>query len=57
MLTKQEIEIMRNNAKVHNLIFEKIKKIIKPWLNIKDIDDLCWKLAKKQNVLCGFKWV
>jgi hypothetical protein len=29
MLTKQEIEIMRNNAKVHKRIFDEIKKVLK----------------------------
>jgi methionine aminopeptidase len=29
MLTKQEIEIMRKNAKVHKKVFDEIKKIIK----------------------------
>jgi len=27
MLTKQEIKIMRNNARVHAKVFEEIKKI------------------------------
>jgi hypothetical protein len=29
MLKKQEIEIMKKNAKVHKKIFEEIKKIVK----------------------------
>jgi len=30
MLTKQEVEIMRRNAKIHKKIFEKIVKMVKP---------------------------
>jgi hypothetical protein len=29
MLTKQEIETMRSNAKVHKRIFDEIKKVLK----------------------------
>jgi hypothetical protein len=29
MLTKNEIQIMKNNAKIHKIIFDKIKKIAK----------------------------
>ncbi len=31
MLTKQEIQIMKNNAKVHKKVFDEIKKILKDW--------------------------
>jgi methionine aminopeptidase len=30
MLTKQEIEIMKKNAKIHKKVFEKIEEIVKP---------------------------
>jgi len=29
MLDKKELEIMRNNAKVHKLVFDEIKKVLK----------------------------
>jgi methionine aminopeptidase len=29
MLSKKELEIMRNNAKIHKKVFEEIKKILK----------------------------
>ena len=57
MLKKQEIEIMRKNAKIHKKIFDEIKKIIKEGTTWKEINKLCWDIAKKHNVLCGFKWV
>ena len=57
MLTKQEIHILRQNAKIHKEIFEEIKKILKDWTTAIEVDNLCWELAKKHWVLCGFKWV
>ena len=57
MLTKQEIHILKQNAKVHKEIFEEIKKILKNWTTAIEVDNLCWELAKKHWVLCGFKWV
>ncbi len=57
MLTKQELEIMRKNAKVHKKIFAEIKKVLKAWTKASDIDKICGDIAKKSNVLCGFKWV
>lgn len=57
MLNEKELNILRENAKIHKKVFDEIKKIIKDWIYIKEIDDLCWKIAKEHNVLCGFKWV
>lgn len=57
MLTKQEIEIMRKNAKVHKKVFEEIKKLLKEWTTWKEINNLCGEIAKKNWVLCWFKWV
>ncbi len=57
MLNEKEIEIMRKNAKVHKLVFEEILKVIKAWISAKDIDKLCWDIAKKNWVLCWFRWV
>jgi methionyl aminopeptidase len=48
---------MRENAKVHKLIFEEIRKILKDWTTAKEVNTLCGKIAKQHNVLCGFKWV
>lgn len=57
MLKKQEIEIMRQNAKVHKKVFDEIKKIIAPWIRANKIDELCSEIAKNHWVLCAFKWV
>lgn len=56
MLTKQEIEIMRKNARIHKKIFDEIKKILKNGTSAIEINKLCWDIAKKHNVLCWFKW-
>lgn len=57
MLNKKEIEIMRQNAKVHKKVFEEIKKVLKHWTTAEEINKLCWDITKKHNVLCWFKWV
>jgi len=57
MLKKQEIERLRQNAKIHKKIFDEIKKVLKPWINSMQIEKICWEIAKKNWVLCGFKWV
>ena len=57
MLTKEEIKIMKSNAKVHKKVFDEIKKIIKDWTTAIEIDKLCWKIAREHNVLCWFKGV
>jgi len=57
MLNKKEVQIMRKNAKVHKLVFEEIRKILKDWTTATQVDKLCSKIAKEHNVLCGFKWV
>ena len=57
MLTKQEVEIMRRNAKIHKKVFEKIKEVCKEWTTWKEINNICGEIAKKHWVLCGFKGV
>jgi len=48
---------MKNNAKVHKIVFEEIRKILKDWTTAIEVNKLCWDIAKKHWVLCGFKWV
>lgn len=55
--TEKELQIMRENGKVHKEVFEQIKKMAKPWVNAMDIDRLCWDICAKYDVLCWFKWV
>ncbi len=57
MLNKNEIEILRKNAKVHKKVFKEIEKVLKNGTTALEIDKLCWDIAKKHNVLCWFKWV
>lgn len=57
MLNKKEIEILRNNWKIHKKVFDEIKKIVKNWTSAVEIDKLCSDIASKHNVLCWFKWV
>jgi len=57
LLNKKEIEQMRKNAKVHKIVFEEIRKIVKDWTSAIEINNLCWKIAKEHNVLCWFNWV
>ena len=57
MLSKKEVEIMRENAKVHKKVFEEIKKVVKHGTTAIEIDDLCWKIAEDNWVLCWFRWV
>lgn len=56
MLNEKEIEQLRKNAKVHKKVFDEIKEIIKDWITGKEIDELCGKIAKENDVLCWFKW-
>lgn len=54
---EKELQILRDNAKIHKEVFEEIKKMVKPWITWYDVDRLCWDICVKYNVLCGFKWV
>lgn len=55
--TQKEIEVLKENAKVHKEVFENIKKIISPWITWYQIDSLCENICNKYNVECWFKWV
>ncbi len=55
--TQHEIQVMRENGKIHKEIFDEIKKMVKPWVNAMEIDKLCGDICKKYNVYCGFKGV
>ena len=57
MLTKQEVEILRQNARVHRKVFEEIRKMLKDWTTAVEVDKMCGEIAKKNNVLCGFRWL
>lgn len=57
MLQKKEIEMLRENAKVHKIVFDEIKKKAKPWVSSWEIDEMCWKICKEFGFLPAFKWV
>lgn len=57
IINKLELEQLKKNAKVHNMIFEEIKKMAKPWVSSYEIDTLCWKICKDNWMLAWFKWV
>lgn len=54
---ERELEVMRENAKIHKEVFEEIKKMVRPWITGYDVDKLCWDICEKYNVLCGFRGV
>jgi methionyl aminopeptidase len=55
-LNNKELEILRENAKVHKEVFEEIQKRAKPWVTATEINTLCGDICKKYNVLPAFKW-
>ncbi len=54
---ERELNIIRENAKIHKEVFEEIKKMAKPGVTGYDIDKLCLDICNKYNVLCWFKGV
>lgn len=57
MLNKKEIDTLRENAKVHKLVFDAIKKEARPWVSSFDIDQLALDICKKHDVIPAFRWV
>lgn len=57
MLTNKEIKRLKENAKIHKILVDEMKKILIAWTRASEIDELCWIIAKKYWVLCAFKWV
>lgn len=57
IINKKELEQLRKNAKVHKLVFDEIKNVVKPWITAYDIDKLCAKICEENWVLPWFKWV
>lgn len=55
-LNNKELQILRENAKVHKEVFVQIEKTAKPWTTAVEINTLCWDICKKYNVLPAFKW-
>ncbi|NUJ97746.1 type I methionyl aminopeptidase [Candidatus Gracilibacteria bacterium] len=57
MLQKKEIEMLRENAKVHKIVFDEIKKKAKPGVSSWEIDEMCGKICKEFGFLPAFKGV
>ncbi|MCH2188730.1 type I methionyl aminopeptidase [Candidatus Gracilibacteria bacterium] len=57
MLNEKEINRLRENAKVHKEVFDEIRKRVKNGTKATEINALCHEIAKKHNVVCGFKGV
>lgn len=57
MLTKKEIQLLRDIAPIHKQVFEEIKKTAKPWVDGVFINELAWNICKKGGVLPAFKGV
>lgn len=57
IINKKELEQLRKNAKVHRMVFDEIKSIVKPWVSAYEIDCLCETICKQNWVLAWFKWV
>ncbi len=57
MLNEKEVQQLRENAKVHKEVFQKILEITKDGTTAIEINSLCWEIARSHGVVCGFKWV
>jgi len=54
MLNEKELQILRDNAKVHREVFDAIKKTVKPGIKAKEINELCLSICEKHNVVPAF---
>jgi len=57
MLNEKEVDVMRENAKIHKKVFFEIQNVIKPWVTAIEIDELCGRICKENWVLAWFRWV
>jgi methionyl aminopeptidase len=57
MLTEKELEILRSNAKVHKLVFDSIKEVVKVGTTAKEINELSLRICQEHNVLPAFHGV
>lgn len=53
--TEEELAQLRENAKIHKIVFEEIKKVAQPWVCTKTIDELVENICNKFNVESAFK--
>jgi methionine aminopeptidase len=57
MLTEKELEILRSNAKVHKIVFDTIKEIVKIGTTAREINELCLKICGEHGVIPAFHGV
>lgn len=57
MLNKEELNIMRENGKIHKYIFDEIKKFIKVGTKASEVDALALKICQEKWVLSAFTGV
>lgn len=57
MLSEKELQIMRENAKVHKRVFDKIKEVTVAGTKAADIDKLALEICQSAWVLSAFTWV
>lgn len=57
MLSEKELQIMRQNAKTHKRVFEKIRAIAGVGTCAKDIDDMALRMCQEDGVLSAFTGV
>ncbi|NDK09844.1 type I methionyl aminopeptidase [Candidatus Gracilibacteria bacterium] len=57
MLSEKELQIMRENAKVHKRVFDKIKQVTVAGTKAADIDKLALEICKSAGVLSAFTGV
>ncbi len=57
MLNHAELQILRHNGKIHQDIFEEIKKYIKVWTRASEVDTLALRMCQETWVLSAFTGV
>lgn len=54
-LNTRELDILRENAKIHKEVWREIKKRALPWVSAIEINTIAWDICKKYDVLPAFK--
>ncbi|MFA5916637.1 MAG: type I methionyl aminopeptidase [Candidatus Gracilibacteria bacterium] len=57
IINKKELDQLKKNAQIHQIIIDEIKKIAKPGVSALTIDNLCGEICQKHGYLAGFKGV
>lgn len=54
-LTPRELNQMRENARIHKKVLDKIVEVVKPWTTALEMDQLAWKITRDAGYLCAFR--